>query len=52
MVGVGLGMASFNLAGSLVGSHLALSRGVRFVRQAFLVVLALLIAKFAYDTFA
>lgn len=52
MVGVGLGMAVFNLAGSFVGSQLALSRGVRFVRQAFLVVVAILIAKFAYDTFA
>ncbi|GAB4165553.1 MAG: TSUP family transporter [Rhodocyclaceae bacterium] len=48
---VGLGMAGFNIAGSLVGSHLAIQRGARFVRRAFLVVTCLLITKFAWDTF-
>lgn len=48
---LGLGMAAFNIAGSLVGSHLALRRGAGFVRSAFLIVTSLLIAKFGYDTF-
>ncbi len=49
---LGLGMAVFNVAGSLIGSQLALRRGAGFVRTAFLVVTAILIAKFAYDTLA
>lgn len=49
---LGLGMAVFNVAGSLVGSQLALRRGAGFVRTAFLVVTSILIAKFAYDTLA
>jgi hypothetical protein len=52
LVALGLGMAAFNIAGSIVGSHLALTRGVGFVRKIFLLVVVVLIAKFAYDTFA
>lgn len=51
MVGLGLGMALLNIAGSTVGSHLALTRGVGFVRKIFLLVVGVLITKFAYDTF-
>ena len=42
-------MAICNVAGSLVGTRLALKRGVRFVRVVFLVVVAALIAKTAWD---
>lgn len=49
---LGLGMAVFNVVGSLIGSQLALRRGAGFVRTVFLVVTAILIAKFAYDTLA
>lgn len=42
-------MASCNLGGSAVGTRLALSRGSRFVRQVFLVVVTLLVVKIAYD---
>lgn len=48
---VGLSMATFNIAGSLVGSNLALRRGSRFVRRVFLLVAGILITKFAYDSF-
>jgi uncharacterized membrane protein YfcA len=43
-------MASANITGSFAGSHLAIRRGTAFVRRTFLVVLAILIAKFGYDT--
>jgi hypothetical protein len=51
LVAIGLGMAAFNIAGSFVGSHLALTRGALFVRKIFLLAVGLLIIKFAYDTF-
>jgi uncharacterized membrane protein YfcA len=47
----GLSMAICNIAGSLAGTHLAMRHGVSFVRNAFLVVAAISIIKFAYDTF-
>jgi uncharacterized membrane protein YfcA len=40
-----------NIAGSVAGTHLALRRGARFVRWMFLGVVALLIAKTAWDAF-
>jgi hypothetical protein len=49
---VGLAMAAFNVGGSWLGSHLALRHGNRFVRAVFLAVASVLIARFAYDTFA
>lgn len=47
-----LAMALCNGAGSLLGSRLALRHGSAFVRRAFLVVAAALIARFAWDSFA
>jgi uncharacterized membrane protein YfcA len=44
-------MAVANVAGSLVGSRLALKHGAAFVRRAFIVVVAALICKTAYDAF-
>lgn len=46
---VGLTMAVCNLIGSQVGTHLALKHGARFVRQAFLAVVVVLIAKQVID---
>lgn len=46
---VGLVMAVCNLAGAQVGSVLALRRGAGFVRQAFLIVVAVLIVKLSWD---
>jgi uncharacterized membrane protein YfcA len=48
-VDLGLVMAACNLAGAHVGTWLALRRGTAFVRQAFLVVVSVLIAKLAWD---
>jgi len=46
-----LPMAACNITGSLVGSRLALQRGSGFVRGLFVVVVGVLIARFAYDIF-
>jgi uncharacterized membrane protein YfcA len=52
MWATGIAMACFNIAGSFVGTHLALRHGAGFVRRAFLVVVGVLILRFAYDTFS
>jgi hypothetical protein len=44
-------IAVANVAGSLVGTRLALKHGAGFVRGVFIVVVTLLIAKTAYDAF-
>ncbi len=46
-----LPMAVCNIGGSVLGTRLAVAKGSRFVRVLFLVVLAAIIAKFAWDTF-
>lgn len=46
-----LAMAACNVAGSMVGTRLALKHGSGFVRLVFLGVVGLLIARFAWDTF-
>ncbi|QKV58300.1 MAG: TSUP family transporter [Dechloromonas sp.] len=43
-------MAAANVAGSQAGTWLALRHGSRFVRRVFLVLVAALIVKFAWDT--
>ena len=48
---VGLGMAVCNLAGAQIGTQLALKHGARFIRKAFLAVVAILIAKQLYEIF-
>ncbi|OGT00790.1 MAG: hypothetical protein A3K04_08510 [Gallionellales bacterium RBG_16_56_9] len=48
---IGLTMAVFNVAGSLVGSRLAIRHGSGFVRKIFLLVVGLLIIKTGYDGF-
>jgi hypothetical protein len=45
-------MAAANLAGSTTGTWLALRHGSAFVRRVFLVVVGVLIVKFAWDTVA
>ena len=44
-------MAVCQVAGSLIGTRLALKHGSGFVRKLFLVVVSLLIVKTAYDSF-
>ena len=48
---VGLMMAVANVAGSFVGSHLALKHGTSFIRWAFVVVVSLLIIKTGLTAF-
>ena len=48
---IGLMMGVANIAGSFVGTHLALKHGSGFVRVAFLVVVSALILKTAFDAF-
>jgi len=46
-----LPMGACNIAGALVGTRLAMLKGNRFVRGMFLSVVAVMIAKFAYEEF-
>lgn len=48
---IGLMMAICNVAGSLVGSRLAIKKGSGFVRKIFLLVVSALILKTGYDAF-
>lgn len=50
--GLALGMAVANVGGAQLGSRLALRHGSGFVRQLFLLIVVVLIGKFAWDTFA
>ncbi len=47
LFGVGLAMAACNVLGAIIGSHVAIAKGSRFVRVLFLVVVCGLIAKSA-----
>lgn len=44
-------MAICNIAGSFVGTRIALKKGNSFIRSLFLVIVTLLILKYAYDIF-
>ncbi len=46
-----LPMGACNIAGALLGTRLALLRGNRFVRNLFLIVVSVMIARFAYEQF-
>ena len=46
---VAVPMAVCNLAGGVVGARVALKRGAGFVRALFLVIVAALLARIAYD---
>ncbi len=48
--GLGLAMGAANLVGGYLGARTAIARGNAFVRRVFLVVLAALALKLAYDT--
>jgi len=47
--GLGLSMGAANLLGGYLGARTAIARGNRFVRRVFLVVIAALAVKLAYD---
>ena len=45
-------MAIFNMLGNAIGSKMALTRGNKFVRIVFLVIVLLMIIRYAYDLFS
>lgn len=45
-------MALANVSGSMLGTRLALKHGSGFIRQLFLIMVAVLIVKFSWDTFS
>jgi uncharacterized membrane protein YfcA len=49
---LGLAMATCNVAGAQLGSHIAIRRGSSLVRKVFIAVVATLIAKTAWDALA
>ncbi len=51
LLGVAMVMAVGNVAGSLIGSRMAIKKGNRFIRVFFLIVVAFLIIRYAYDVF-
>ncbi len=51
LIQLGLLMAVCNIAGSLIGTRMAIRHGTDFVRQVFLVVVGLLILKTGYDAY-
>ncbi|MPN13692.1 putative membrane transporter protein YfcA [bioreactor metagenome] len=50
LLGLAVGMALANVAGSATGTWLALRHGSGFIRIVFLLVVGVLIARFAWDT--
>ncbi len=44
-------MAVFNVAGSYLGSKMALKKGNAFIRKIFLLIVSIMIAKYGYDVF-
>jgi uncharacterized membrane protein YfcA len=51
LIDAAITMACFNILGAVVGTQLAFRRGSGFVRQVFLVMVSVLIVKFAFDSF-
>lgn len=51
LLGVAIVMAIGNVAGSIIGSRMAIKKGNRFIRVFFLIVVAILIARYGYDVF-
>jgi uncharacterized membrane protein YfcA len=52
IVGLGLGMAAFNLLGSHIGSSLALAHGAALVRRVLLALVVVLICKTGWDAYS
>jgi uncharacterized protein len=48
---IGLPMGAFNILGAVLGTRFAILKGSAFIRVLFLVIIAAVILKFAFDTF-
>jgi hypothetical protein len=51
LLGIAIIMAVGNVVGSLIGSRMAIKKGNRFIRVFFLIVVAILIIRYAFDVF-
>jgi uncharacterized membrane protein YfcA len=51
ILGIAILMAIFNIAGSVIGSKIALKRGNSFIRVFFLIVVTIMIVRYGYDVF-
>jgi len=51
LIGIAMLMAICNIAGSFIGAKYALKKGNKFIRKMFLVVVCIMIVRYAYDVF-
>lgn len=51
IIGIAILMAVFNIAGSVIGSKMALKRGNGFIRVFFLIIVTIMIIRYGYDVF-
>ena len=51
IIGIAILMAIFNIAGSIIGSMMALKRGNGFIRVFFLIIVTIMIIRYGYDVF-
>jgi len=51
IIGIAILMAVFNIAGSVIGSKMALKRGNGFIRVFFLIIVTVMIIRYGYDVF-
>lgn len=51
ILGIAILMAIFNIAGSIIGSKMALKRGNGFIRVFFLIIVTIMIIRYGYDVF-
>ena len=49
IIGIAILMAVFNIAGSVIGSKMALKRGNGFIRVFFLIIVTIMILRYGYD---
>lgn len=51
IIGIAILMAVFNIAGSVIGSKMALKKGNGFIRVFFLIIVTIMIIRYGYDVF-
>ena len=51
IIGIAILMAVFNIAGSVIGSKMAIKKGNGFIRVFFLVIVTIMIIRYGYDVF-
>ena len=51
ILGIAILLAIFNIAGSIIGSKMALKRGNGFIRVFFLIIVTIMIIRYGYDVF-